>query len=742
MDSLLHVTAGSAFFAALNLALLAGAGHAAGAFRGLVPLDRLLATLSIAAMQIVAVLTGCGALGLIAPLPVAAASLVCSLALFLGTRRQGSLAWVRELKTDLQGAMADSPHLAWIAAPAAATGIIALAYAASRPPLGFDSLTYHLTLAAHMMRTGDLSLFYFPHFFDLYAYMPANGDLFSVWTMLPFSCDFLLPFVNLPFVAMLALGLYRTARELGTSRAASLAVASALSTPPVFLTVLTESYVDLPLFACFAAALRFALVGARLGSTGTLVLSAGLAGLMIGTKSTGLLPAAIIFLLHALLVLPPARPWPRAAAAIGRHAAWMVAGTLLLGAAFYVRNWLASGNPLYPVPLDLPGLPPFPGQEHLRNSLGHTTLFAYLEHALRTGQWLSALLGETFTPYSAWGLGPVGLAAIATAPLTPILAVLARRAGLDPLRHRALQVLVLLGVFATVAYVFTPYSGKFMVFNVRFLYPAVAMFAVAAAGALTVVGVPGTHLVAAFLLLQVGGFWFSNLPITSRAGLILVAAALALPLLPAAAAALARHRRPDQPPRPRWRRALTTLAIVALVLAGLTALHDHRDRNRYQAWRQADEPFRLVVRHMADCWSALDRALPAGRVAVAAEDSRNAFLFPLFGSHLSRDVLYVNVMSPDRRAAHLWPEGRIRTRPDRATWLAHLDAADPDVLFLFRDAEEDIPVESRWVRDLPERFEPIRIDETCAVYRVLPPEPAPTGAEPPQGPAGMPASPR
>ncbi len=333
--------------------------------------------------------------------------------------------------------------------------------------------------------------------------------------------------------------------------------------------------------------------------------------------------------------------------------------------------------------------------------------------------WLKALLGETFTPYSAWGLGPVGLAALATAPLTPVIAFFARRTGLDERRYHAILGMVVLGVLATIAYAATPYSGKFVMFNVRFLYPAIVMLAVAAGAALTAVGVPGTRLALAFLALQVGGFWFSNLPVTPGAGLLLVAIVLAVPLLPVVTRALARHRSPGTPPLPAWRRVLTGVAAAALVMAGLTALHNHRDSDRHQAWRQADEPFRLVVRHMADCWSTLDRALPSGRVAVAAEDSRNAFLFPLFGSHLSRDVFYVNAVSPDLRASHLWPEGRIRTRPDRDAWLRNLDRMAPDVLFVFRDADEDIPIESRWVSDLPQRFVPLRVDESCAVYRVV-----------------------
>lgn len=716
MDSVLHVAAGSAFFAVLNLALLGGAGRAAGAIPGLAPLDRLLATLSIATMQIVVILTGLGALGWMAPVPVGAASLLLSAGLSLAPGRRGSLSWTRGLLSSARAALNATPHLYWIGAPGVAIAVLAFTYAAQRPPLGFDAMTYHLALAANMMRTGDLSLFYFPHFFDLYAYMPANGDLFSVWAMLPFGCDFLLPWVNVPFVAMLVLAVHRTARDLGTGHAAALAMSSALATMPVFLTTLTESYVDLPLFATYAAALRFAL--AAPGRTPLLALSAGLCGVVVGTKSTGLMMAGLVFVLHAMLVLPPGRPWRPAVAAIARHAGWMAAGVLLLGAAFYVRNLVVAGNPFYPVPVDLPGLPPFPGQDRLRQALAHTTLAAYPDHLFRTGLWLKALLGETYTPYSAWGLGPIGLAALVGGPVALILTRLPGTCAKDPARCRAIFAMLAIGALAVAAYFVTPYSGKFVMFNVRFLVPAVVPLVLASSAALAAAGIQDGRLATVFLALQAGGFFYANLPVRSRSGVALVAMALIVPMLPVIARRLAVHTRG---PRPPWRRALTPVAVVALVLAGLTGLHDLRDRGRHDAWRQADEPFRLVVRHMADCWSALDRALPAGRLAVAAEDSRNAFLSPLFGSHLTRDVFYVNVMEPDLRASHLWPEGRIRTRPDRDAWLRNLDRMAPDALFVFRDAEDDVPIESRWVRELPGRFEPIRVDEACAVYRVLPP---------------------
>lgn len=724
MDSLLHVTAGSALFAVLNAALLGAAGRVAGALPDLVPLDRLLATLAIATLQIVAVLTACGALGILAPGPVSLLSLTVSIALALAFRRNGSLAWLGALRDGVVRALGASPLLAVVAIPTAAIGVLAFSYAATRPPLGFDSMTYHLTLAAHMMRTGDLSLFFFPRYFDLYSYLPANGDLFSVWVMLPFGCDFLLPWVNVPFVTMLGVALYRTARELAVEREGALAVAAVLSTPPVFLTVLTESYVDLPLFACFLAAVRFAFPVAHRRLEGTTILSAGLAGVAVGTKTTGLLLAALAFALHALLVLPPDRRWRAALGAIGRHAGWMVAGVLLMGAAFYVRNALVAGNPLYPVPVDLPGLGTLPGQDRYRDTLALTTLAAYTDHIFRTGMWLRAMLGETFTPYSAWGLGPIGPAALLMAPLIPFLVRFAAPRAPNPLRHRRILALAGLGLAAFVAYVFTPYSGKFLMFNVRFAYPAVALLALAGAGAMTAAGVAGTRIAQGFLLLQIGGFWFSNLPVTPRTGVLLTLAALAVPLLPWLAHALGARPAADVAPRPVWRQAITTLSALALVLAGLVALHDHRDRGRYDAWRRADEPYRLVVRHLADCWYALDTTLPKGLVAVAAEDSRNTFLFPLFGSHLQRDVAYVNAVSPDLRASHLWPEGNVRMHPDRTAWLRNLDRLDPDVLFVFRDDQDDLPVEGRWVRDMPERFEPLRQDASCAVYRVRRPAPS------------------
>ena len=168
--------------------------------------------------------------------------IACSLRrLVFGFRKTGSFSWISKLYQDIRNAITTSPLLALLMAPTAAVYALAYLYAAPRPPLGFDSLTYHLPIAANMIRTGGFEVFYFPHFFDLYSYLPANGDLFSVWVMLPFGCDFLLPWVNLPFLAMLSISAYKIAMDLHVPRPLAFVLSIALITPPLFLTTKTES---------------------------------------------------------------------------------------------------------------------------------------------------------------------------------------------------------------------------------------------------------------------------------------------------------------------------------------------------------------------------------------------------------------------------------------------------------------------------------------------------------------------
>ena len=134
-----------------------------------------------------------------------------------------------------------------------------------------------------------------------------------------------------------------------------------------------------------------------------------------------------------------------------------------------------------------------------------------------------------------------------------------------------------LGVIALVSYLFTPYAGKFLMFNVRFAYPAVMLLLLTGVAALTQAGVSSSALTLAILVTQIGGFFFSRFPVTSFSGLLLSLLALAIPVI------LLLHKKlPKSSYAPsKMRQIMTIAAYIAVGLFLVTTLHNHRDKSRY-----------------------------------------------------------------------------------------------------------------------------------------------------------------
>lgn len=114
-------------------------------------LARLDASLAIALLFIVLLTTGLGALGLLHRWVVLPAALLLSLAMGLVPVR----ATARTVYGRVRNAIADGcrvePGVLLAAVPGLVAVALAVGYALTRPPLGYDALNYHLPLAAHYL---------------------------------------------------------------------------------------------------------------------------------------------------------------------------------------------------------------------------------------------------------------------------------------------------------------------------------------------------------------------------------------------------------------------------------------------------------------------------------------------------------------------------------------------------------------------------------------------------------------
>lgn len=219
------------------------------------------------------------------------------------------------------------------------------------PIMSIDALSYHVPAAVQWLQTGRLGLYEIWYYNPANTYSPLGGSLFIAWLLAPMGNDSLARFVQVVPLLAIFFGMVEVGRRLGASAAvaALIAVAAVLSRPLV-------SHVHLPKDDLFLAA--FFLIAVHAGSKERMAerfgpWRLGLAvGLLLATKYTALLTLPVLLL---LIDQPIRAGW--------RWKQWMIAAALpvLIAGPWYVRNWVLTGNPLYPMDVAVGGVTVFEG---------------------------------------------------------------------------------------------------------------------------------------------------------------------------------------------------------------------------------------------------------------------------------------------------------------------------------------------------------------------------------------------
>ncbi|NOZ02286.1 MAG: hypothetical protein GXP54_10415 [Deltaproteobacteria bacterium] len=698
----------------VGLGLSWGSIRAAARLHGAISgVDRVSAVIAIAMLQIALVMTGLAAAGVLYRWTALPSMLALSAVLAFFSGNRPSVNMNTGILDSLKEGLRDSPSIMLVMLPGAAAVAMSVAWALTRPPLGYDALNYHIPLAAHYLQSHDLSLFHFPAYYDPYPYFPAVGEMFTGWAFLLSGDDLWLPLVNLPFLALLILSLYGLCREAGAGRTASVATAMALSTVPAVFNLLTESYVELPLWAFFLAALRWSVHAARRPSLSTLMLTVALAGILPGIKQVGLVMAPLVLVFYLALGLSggksnESRPQVHAV----RSAALFTVAILVFGSVFYIRNWLATGNPIYPYPVEVLGIRIFDGTPGLSERAAATSLFAHLDFLWESGKLVRAFLGRAGAPNSSWGMGPVGALSLALGFVSgawALWAVLRRRVSRITVIHAGL---FLVGIVMVCLYAMLPRSGSFVFSNVRFVYPGVALLAVVAAGSVVRTRVPEAVFVVIVLLCQAAGLlFFTNLPTTwwamSAAGFVTICLFCGWFVFKKADG-----QGPGHPPKnlPRSKKAALAAGLAVLGLLLVFPLHSARESNWVAAYRTPPLAYQFDFTGYAPCLQALEENLPKGTLALAGTRELGGFVAPLFGADLGREVVVVE--------GGRGPAGaRLKTGGAMDRWYAALVRADADALMVFlpRDAAEATP-ESGWAHGAAARFREVHRSSSCELF--------------------------
>ena len=611
-----------------------------------------------------------------------------------------------------------------------------------------DGPIYHLYMAARWWKAGRLALVSTP-FGELAAtYFWANGELWYAWLLTLRGGDSLARLGQVPFLWLTALAIEAIARHLQIRAAAArLAALWFITITPEFIFAF-EPNADSILLAGYLIAVYFFLRASTSGDGrggNFLVLGALAAGLGMGTKPTG-----IVFF-PPLLALVVAGLWWRRRS-FGR---WVgaVAATLLPTLAMMgywpIRNWLLTGNPLYPL--------------HIA-ALGRVWLAGWFEPgAMRQSHFyvprenwraFSDIMLSVLDPreFPGWAAAALGL-----------WAVRRKRNDDRTSADRWVWGVLALAWFNLAAYwLVIPYRTQ-----QRFSFPALALLAIPLARLLDRAGwLRGLALLLLTLHLLTPQAW----PLATTETEIPWDLARWIPNAVPAALEVPLSSRDLGGELNRFRYQPTAyLGIGVLGAAGFGALARRaRTRRLRWSWRVLALGFIVpavvaaggVIRvgpgiafpyfpEYLNGWSELDArtSRQGARVAYAG----NKIPYYLMGSKLQNDVEYVNIdahrgwllhdyhrNAPSAGEPSTWPNpfpawGRLQ--PDYDAWLANLRAARIDLLVVTRvNIEEGVenvadaarfPIERVWAEAHPEAFRPLygvaRPDPQFRIFQVLPP---------------------
>lgn len=212
---------------------------------------------------------------------------------------------------------------------------VILKYSLPLPPLTTDGLLYHLPFAVHYIKTHSLSIPYL-FFSDIaMSYYPPGGDLLYSFSLLSLP-EMFVKFTQLPFVLIGCFSIFLIMKENNFSTTNSIIAASifALARP-----VFKESslcFVDLMMASLFLSTLYFFSSNKK----GNIIPGIFSSALLLSVKTLSLLFffLALPFLLY------------KKNGSLNKKILYLsIIFFILCGMYAYIRNWILTGNPFFPV---------------------------------------------------------------------------------------------------------------------------------------------------------------------------------------------------------------------------------------------------------------------------------------------------------------------------------------------------------------------------------------------------------
>jgi Dolichyl-phosphate-mannose-protein mannosyltransferase len=263
----------------------------------------------------------------------------------------------------------------------AAAGLAAVFFAAfvgdqmTVAPGSIDFINFHLPSVIGWIQTGSI--------WDVTSYLPDvapghypnNGDVMLLAFILPWHNDFLGHLAIWPFFPLTGVAVYAFALRLGAARAPAMtAAALTLALPVVAVSALSATITDSVMLFGFVAGLLFLARHHHGHRTADLVLAGLSLGISFGTKWYGVSAVAIVVVVWVAARLLGGRDWRT----VARDAAIVAGLVALAGGLWMLRNWIVSGNPVFPVKVAPFGITIFDAPPDTTRELAGFTILDYV----------------------------------------------------------------------------------------------------------------------------------------------------------------------------------------------------------------------------------------------------------------------------------------------------------------------------------------------------------------------------
>jgi hypothetical protein len=540
------------------------------------------------------------------------------------------------------------------------------------PPLATDALAYHLPASVQWLQHRRIDLLPTWFFNPANTFSPLAGSVFITWLMAPLGNDALARFVQigplfLIFFAMLELNPHQRAAS------ALVALAAVLSRP-----LLAEA--TLPKDDLFVAAF-FTVVVVNLSAD---KLCHPLAPLRLGI-SIGLFLATKYTAIGSAVLLLIAADAPFRAGWKFRHWLTAAATVVLIACPWYLRNWILTGNPLFPQIIHF-GFLRLPGTFQAVRSQQLSSL---------PGLWSALAAGYFALPPILWIiLGIFWLIA------------LVRSAGLlaSDSQRRLIILAPPIGILLF-AY-FSPYA------EVRFILPEIVLLFAAIPIALT--GEPVLQTVAFVPALVAIATSFAPAYRLDISHYCIVAAIVVV-------VGIAIWRFDMDRLRP-WHGIPRVMTLLALIILGFAM----DQWNGYLVTYRQSAPayWQLVYGDLGQLWAQLDADAPPDCTVAYA----NQFMiYPLYGFDQKRRVLFVPPAGAQKiqglnlggrlsgEQIALAAATAVNSDFDKTAWLKNLAQIHAQYLIAATGAPEISAADS-----VPEEFHPIFRNAGGVIYQIDP----------------------